>query len=157
MDKRGKLDSLYRMLGVILMIAMFITVSLQVISRNFLPLPLPWTEELGSFLLIWLVAVGSGIYWKQGGYRAAVDFIIKKLNPRLEKAINALFAGISLWFLIMLAYTSIEMVMKNINVRTTVLEIPMSLIYLAVTVMAVLTIEFFVPYLIEQIKGLKKG
>lgn len=53
--------------GVVLAFAVIIVaVTVQVVSRNFLPFSPAWTEELTRFALLYLAAIGIGLAYRSG-------------------------------------------------------------------------------------------
>lgn len=55
------LDRILLTLAVIALVALSLTVLLQVASRLFLPITISWTEELTRYLFIYMVALGAGV------------------------------------------------------------------------------------------------
>jgi TRAP-type transport system small permease protein len=127
--------------SVIVIVAMFGTVALQVFARYFLEVAPAWTEEVGRYLLVWLTALGVGIALRAAdGYRGAVDFIVNAMPPRWGHALNLAFMAVTFAFLCMVAIKTFELVMKKMEVRTPALELPESYLYLGVFFMALLMV-----------------
>ncbi|WP_110667046.1 TRAP transporter small permease [Salinicola halophilus] len=55
------LDRLLLVLGIVALIALSLTVLLQVASRLFLPITISWTEELTRYCFIYMVSLGAGV------------------------------------------------------------------------------------------------
>lgn len=76
-------------LCILLMFLMFVLVLLQVVSRYFLPFSLSWTEEMARYMMLWLIFLGASHIAKASSY-IRVDFIVKKMPIKAQKALNVL-------------------------------------------------------------------
>lgn len=55
------LEKIQRTIGAFMLIALLITVSLQVISRFIIKAPIQWTEEGGRFIFFWVALMGASV------------------------------------------------------------------------------------------------
>ncbi|MFQ3620243.1 MAG: TRAP transporter small permease [Spirochaetales bacterium] len=76
---------------------------LQVVFRFFFT-ALTWSEELASFLLVWVSLLGAAVAFKRGSH-IAVTFLIEKLSPTGKQWVQVfisllglLFFGIVVWY-----------------------------------------------------------
>jgi TRAP-type transport system small permease protein len=123
--------------GILLVTALFLNVILQVFSRSFLVSVPPWTEEVGSFLLVWLVAIGSGVLFLERK-PIAIDFIYEKL-PKIPKfVVLVLNVVLSIWFLIMLVIGSLQLTEKSGDVHSPALNLPFSYVFSSLIVAGIL-------------------
>jgi len=75
------LDVMLKNALVILMAALVVSVSWQVISRYVFASPSSWTEEVARFLLIWIGVLGAA-YAFRTGVHLGLDILPKKLTGR---------------------------------------------------------------------------
>ncbi len=84
--------------NLILFILLIILAATQVLFRYVLQYPLPWTEELARFTLVWVTFLGAASVTRRK-LHLAVDFFVSKLPPRTRRAISFLFYVLILIFL----------------------------------------------------------
>lgn len=125
---------------------------LQVVNRNILHLPIPWTEELARYGMIWMALLGSQIGLRMGK-QMSVDFFVAKMGKSVQKVINVagdaiccIFAGATAYF----ASTLIGTQMQS-NQLSASLKVPMELVYM------VLPISFFVMSAFSLVKLVEDG
>jgi TRAP-type transport system small permease protein len=70
----------------------------QVVFRYVLMIPLPWTEELARFTLVWVTFLGAASVTRRK-LHLAVDILISKLTPGKASALSILFQLLILIFL----------------------------------------------------------
>lgn len=78
-----------RILSVVLLTGLFVTVLLQVFTRYVLDLPLPWTEEIARYLLIWTTFIAAA-YVGARRLHISVDLLVAKLRPAAATAVDVL-------------------------------------------------------------------
>lgn len=117
-------------------ILLFVFVSLQVILRYVFKNPLSWTEELSRFSMIWLTYIGSIAAMREQKH-ISIDILSETLPSNILKLISIVSKLITLSFLLILFYYSLKKVLININIRTTVTEWPLGLIYMCLPISAI--------------------
>lgn len=70
----------------------------QVVFRYVLMIPLPWTEELARFTLVWVTFLGAASVTRRK-LHLAVDILISKLKPGKARALSIFFNLLILIFL----------------------------------------------------------
>nr|MDQ3309082.1 TRAP transporter small permease subunit [Gemmatimonadota bacterium] len=73
-------DALLRALIMVLMAVMVIAVTWQVITRYVFSRPSSYTEELATFLLIWISLLG-GAYALRVRAHLGIDVLVQRLRP----------------------------------------------------------------------------
>ena len=96
------IDKIIEALLLAMLIAVLVCVWLQVSGRYIkIVRPFPWTEEIARWLLVWLTFLGASHVAKTSSY-TRVDFFVKKMSPKAQKAVNIfdklLILGFSGWF-----------------------------------------------------------
>ena len=158
MAKNSRMSKVLEGCSVVLIVAMFGTVALQVYARYFMEVAPAWTEEVGRYLLIWLTAVGAGLALRASdGYRGAVDFVINAMPPRYRHALNLTFMATVLAFLCVLAVKTFGLVLGKMEVRTPALELPVSYLYLGVLFMAILMVWGLSSHIRKEVRSLAAG
>lgn len=105
----------------------------QVIARYIFNEPLVWSEEVVRYALIWIVFLGSGNVVRKGQL-AAVEFVSHAVSPTLGRLIVGVAAVVSMAFWAILLVYGIVIVDSVEGMRSGAMEMPMSLVYLAVPV-----------------------
>ncbi len=77
-------------LALFLFVVLIILATLQILFRYVFMYPLPWTEELARFTLVWVTFLGAASATRRK-LHLAVDFFINRLNPRVAKFITFFF------------------------------------------------------------------
>jgi TRAP-type transport system small permease protein len=82
-----------------------------VFSRYALDRPLPWPEEFGVFLYIWLSLVGSAVVLRRRKH-IAIEFFSELMRPMLRTSVDLIVHALILFFLVILVQYSL-IVMPN--------------------------------------------
>lgn len=118
----------------LILIALIVSVSANVIGRSLLNHSIPWADELARMLFIWLIFIGAAAAFVRYEH-IAVDVLVRKLKPRAAYALYLLqhliitgLMGIILWggFLVMSRSTG----------RTAILGVPWNLINVSLVICA---------------------
>ncbi|SES26420.1 TRAP transporter small permease [Salipaludibacillus aurantiacus] len=123
----------------------------QVFSRFVLNSPFIWADELSRFLLVWMVFIGVGAVSFDDRH-LAVNLFQEMMSPKVKLISDIIMRGIIIIFLIVVAYTSIDIVVAAHNSSTGALSIPFSFWRVAAPVGAVLMIVFTIIRTINDIK-----
>lgn len=103
----GALDTVVKALCVILLTAMVVVVTLQIFSRYVMPKPLPWTEEVARFCMVWLAYLGASCLvrtWEN----TSVTFVMDNLGPRARFALDLAIKATMLVFMTALVVLSAQ-------------------------------------------------
>jgi len=66
-----------------LMLALCLTMALQVLSRYLLPDPIAWSEEVSRYLFVWLGMVGASVAM-HARHHFGIEIVVDVLPPRLQ-------------------------------------------------------------------------
>lgn len=111
----------------------------QVIARYVVGEPLIWSEELIRYALIWIVFLGAGIGVRRG-LLASVELIAQTVPRPLRRALSLVCALISALFWAVLLGYGISILDAVEGITSGNMEIPMSIVYLAVPIGAALAL-----------------
>jgi C4-dicarboxylate transporter, DctQ subunit len=119
--------------------AMSIIVMLQIIFRFVIFIPLPWSEELARYLMIWTGMVGSFVALREGRH-IGVTIVVDRLPPRAATGVSVFVQAATILFLAILAKQGLALTLVNLSQLSPAMRIPMFYPYLAVPVGAALMI-----------------
>ncbi len=137
---------------VILMIMMVLDVSWQVFTRYVLQQPSSFTEELATFLMIWIGLLGGAYALRQKAH-LGIDILVQKLSGKKRLYWDWLIYGsVILFSCLVLIWGGIRLVFVTfyLNQTSAALRIPMGAIYLVLPLTGVLLI-FYSVYLLFEI------
>lgn len=140
---------LLQALMVVLVLVVLIQVGTRLLSKyvsSVIP-PTPWTEELASFLLIWVALLGA-VYAHRKRLHVADDFFVKKMSPRARRAAEGgVFAVELLFFTGVVGFGGARLVWVTLQLgqASSVLHWPVGMVYVVIPVsgflMALFTLE----------------
>lgn len=105
----------------------------QVLMRFVFNQPSPWTEEAIGRLLIWVVALGVVVAFRQGAL-VSVDLMLRASRGNWRQIVRLVILGASLFFLGMLAWVGFDLAWRIRYQTFAALPISISWAYLALPV-----------------------
>lgn len=93
---------------VILMVAAVIIVTMQVLTRYLLKIPLPWSEEIARYMFLWLTWVGAAYATKERKH-VRIDIVYNSLKPGAKKICDVISTLVWIGFLAMMSYLSLKL------------------------------------------------
>ncbi|WP_321992284.1 TRAP transporter small permease [Marispirochaeta aestuarii] len=124
------LDKAVDTIVIILMAMIVIVVSIQVFSRYVFNNPLTWSEELARYLFVWIVFTASVVVFRENRHMS-VDFFVSLFSDSIRKKLDVTVNLIVTVFLIVMIYTSPEILTVTMRQLSPTLNIPMAAIYCA--------------------------
>lgn len=157
MTLRARIDKALEYLLVLLMGSLVLDVVWQVASRYILKNPSSFTDELATFLLIWVGLAGAA-YVKGKNQHLAIDILHSKLNPlqlnHMMILINILVAAFCLSVMVVggswLVYT--RFVLGQVSAS---LQIPVGYVYAIVPLSGLLMVYYSTDDIIQLAKNYK--
>ncbi len=140
----------------LLMLSMIVTVTIQLIARNFLKVSTPWTEDMAKLFLIWMTFLGSPVVLYKGEH-LMVDLIYAKLSGNAKLAINLLMNMVISSFCIIIVKLGYDLCTNHIILRSTTAAagIPRVWMFIALPVggllMLVVSLNSLVNIIIEYV------
>ena len=120
----------------------------QVCSRYVFSSPSSWTEELATFLLIWVGLLGAAVAFREHAH-LGIEFLPARMSPRIRCAVEVLaLASTALFCVLVLVYGGATLVIRTVSLLQTspALGLPMGYVYLALPVggffMTVYSLQF---------------
>lgn len=153
------LDKILEVLVMVVVAVLVLDVLWQVFTRFILKDPSSWTEELATFLLIWVALLGAAVALGRGAH-LGIDYFVGKL-PEKTRIKTEIFV-----FLCIAAFSLLVMVVGGIDlVRTTMsleqispaLGLNMGYVYLAVPISGCFLVLYSLLGLAERVGSAQKG
>ncbi len=159
---RGIKKILDRFLETVVTVSMgvlVIDVVWQVFTRYALKNPSSWTEELATFLMIWVGLLGSSVALNRGAH-LGIDYLVMKLSPKkyLLASLFA-FAVVALFSLLVMVVGGTQLVSRTLITKqvSPALQLKMGYVYLAIPISGFFLVIYSVELFIENLTALKKG
>ena len=130
--------------------AMAVIVMLQIIFRFVIFVPLPWSEELARYLMIWTGMVGSFVALREGRH-IGVTMVVDRLPPRAATWVIVFVQAATILFLVVLTQQGFALTLVNLSQLSPAMRIPMFYPYLAVPVGAALMIVELTAGILQSI------
>lgn len=126
--------------GVALIMAVTtVCVILQVYFRYVLNAPLPWSEELARYAMVWGAFIGGPLAIRTG-MNVGITFVTDRLPPALQRAALVINSLVVIVFLAGMVVYGHEFANFFAFQRSPVMRVPMRWIYIAIPISAALGI-----------------
>jgi C4-dicarboxylate transporter DctQ subunit len=114
---------------VLLLGMMSIVILLGVFFRYVLIEPLPWSEDLGRYLMIWIALFGVGVVMQNGAH-VAVTVFVERMPNRLRLAFLLIAKALVLGFALAMGYLGIKLLLTMMPQISPTLHIRMRWVYM---------------------------
>ncbi len=141
-----------RLLVGLMMGAMFVFVFTNVVTRYGFGFSIAWSEEISSFLMIWVTFLGAGLALREGRH-VAIDFLQDHMPEGARRILRIALGLVILAFFCLLVFYGIQFVIFGWSKLTIVTLIPRGIPYLAVPIgaaMFALHLLFIFPRFVER-------
>jgi TRAP-type C4-dicarboxylate transport system permease small subunit len=143
----------------VVMTVLVLDVVWQVLSRYVLTNPSSWTEELATYLMIWVGMLGASVALNRGSH-LGIDYLVSKFSVTTRiKTECFVFVCIGLFSLVGMLIGGILLVSRTFELGQTspAMRLPMGYVYLAVPISGFFLVIYSVELLLERIATLRKG
>lgn len=108
------LTTMIKALCIILFAALMLSLLLMIISRNvpFINFDVMWTDEVGRYMLVYLVFLGSGLAMIEDKH-IRVDFILNQFPPKIRKWVELFNNLVTIAFCLVMVYAGFVLVQKT--------------------------------------------
>ena len=144
-------DTILSWFLVALMVAMVATVSWQVATRYVLNSPSSYTEELASYLLIWISLLGAA-YALRVRAHLGIDILVRRFQARRRRAARIFSYGTIIVFsLVALIFGGgwLVYVTLDLNQLSAAFQLPIGYVYTVIPLSGLITIYYSVVALLE--------
>jgi TRAP-type C4-dicarboxylate transport system permease small subunit len=131
----------------------------QVFTRFILKSPSIWTEELATFMLIWVALLGAAVALSRGAH-LGIDYFVGKLSVKTRLYTEIfVFLCISAFSFCVMILGGIYLVMSTLqlNQLSPALGVKVGYVYLAVPISGFFLVLYSVIALFERLAGLFKS
>lgn len=128
--------------GSVILGAMTIITFLAAINRFTFSFPMPWSEEIVKFLVMWMTMIGAALGVGRNEH-VGIDVFVERFPKKLQFVIAQIMNLAGIAFSVVFCYIGYLMVAKQYTQKSTALEISMGVVYACVVIGAILMfIEF---------------
>ena len=152
------LDNILELLVTVSMGILVVDVVWQVVTRYVMKNPSSWTEELATFLMIWVGLLGASVALNRGAH-LGIDYIVSKMSQRKAMYVSLfVFTSIMLFSLSVMVIGGIQLVHRVLitNQVSPALGLKMGYVYLAIPIsglfLVIYSIELFAKTLGEILR-----
>jgi len=131
--------------------ALAVTMLLQIVARKIFNSSLSWTDEFGSFMLVWIALFGSVIVLYEGKH-LAIDAVVSKLKKPWINIVKIAADIFTLAFVMSLFIYGIPMAIKTLDVYAISLHISKGIIYSIIPITALFMSLILFDDIYKQIK-----
>lgn len=114
----------------IALLAVFAEVVIEVGARYLFHVPLPWGAEVSQTLLVWITFLGAGAALRRDEHMG-VTLVLDALPRHVARILACLGNWGVLAFLVVGLISGYEVVLRTWPLRTTTLQLPAGVLYLA--------------------------
>lgn len=118
--------------GAAILLALIVVLSLQVASRQFSFLYVPWTEEVSRLLFGWLAFIGTALAFQRSAH-ISISVLVDRSPPAARIAAAVFVRALIMAFAAIMVVYGIRLCLST-HLITTVLRLPMWLVYAAIPV-----------------------
>jgi len=148
-------EKIQLVIGVLALAMIIASVTAGIISRYVFGSPFTWTEELATFLFIWLSFIGAGIASARKKHIVA-DFLIQKIPAKHANIIRIIINILVLILLVLIAVGGFILQPKTATSASIALNIPRNLYYLPILIAAVYMFFVYLEETVEMFQCLKQ-
>ncbi len=138
------IDRLLEHLLVLLMALMVLTVTWQVVTRYVLNNPSSYTEELATYLLIWISLLGAAYAFRTRAH-LGIDVLVRKLRGRSHRIAQAFINGAIIAFAtVIFIFGGLRLVYVTLKLHqvSAAFRVPIGYIYLVLPLSGVLLVLY---------------
>jgi TRAP-type C4-dicarboxylate transport system permease small subunit len=146
------LNTLGRMVGILLTISIIVTLSAGVISRYMFNQPFFWTDEVARIFLVWSIFIGAALGFRKGTSTAHIgmDYFVSQL-PRKAKKIAIRFGWLmNMFFCVLILIIGTRFFIQTISFPTAALEISKGFIHVCLVIFGIMMLVFLINQLIDR-------
>jgi len=157
LSRSGPLRLLDRILFVtiaLILAAMVIDVTIQVVMRYLVQDPPVWTEELARYLFAWDIFLGVAVAFARGSH-IVVDIVALAVTGPAKRVMVILSNLLVLAFLLVLVRYGITMVEMTSNTMSVALKLNMGVVYASLPTGAAISALYVLTRLVDLLRGVE--
>jgi TRAP-type C4-dicarboxylate transport system permease small subunit len=137
------IQKINELLCIIALTIMVILVFSQVLGRYVFGWSVSWGEELTRFLLVWISFLGVALAAKKRA-NINIDAFVNLLHGKAKIAVDVLGDNLNLAFWVYVGLSGISMLTQNGDQSSPAMQVPMSVIYIAIPVCGLLIFLYII-------------
>ena len=130
-DLIGRVLAPFDVLLTAAVVVVTLEVLVEVFCRYVLQMPLAWGAEVSQTLLVWITFIGAALALYRGEHMVISLLVNKAPSPALRRTVLAIGHLAVLAFLVLGVWAGWQVVERTWSMRTTTLQIPAGILYLA--------------------------
>ena len=147
-----KIDAVLRVVLAIMMTALVIDVTWQVLTRFILPQPSSFTEEVARFLLIWLSLLGGAYAYRE---RSHLGFNLLVKNMSVNKQVfvhkfSCVLVAFFAVFVLIVGGSNLVYLTWLLGQYSPVLDVPMAFVYIVIPASGVLFLIYSIYFFLNN-------
>lgn len=150
------IESIEKVISMILIVAITVVLFCNVIYRYFLNDPIYWANEASIFMMAWLTFLGGSLGLKYKS-QASITFLVERLAGKSKRIMSIITHIIILIFIAYLLYISYDWIFSLSSTKSSSMRIPMWIPYLSVPVGLTFAFIHLLDQLIDYIKDDRQG
>lgn len=121
----------------------------QILGRYVFNYSISWSEEAANFALVWMTLLGAGLAMRNRTH-VGIDIVVRRMPRPVQQMAKTASFLLGVWFLVVVIVGSTGMIALGTIVKSTALQIPMAVPYLALPVgMGYFLLEFAIATIPE--------
>lgn len=157
---RGLLEGYYRLLKIlltVLMAALIVPVTMQILSRYTGLIPrYIWTEEIARFCFVWIILIGAMIAVRDGTH-FDVDVLPHSSNPVVEFGFKLFVNTAILLMALSFLWWGYDFYILGSRQRSEIFGLPMWMIYVAWPLAGATWTLFIIERIYDDVQRMKEG
>ncbi|MFV0503333.1 MAG: TRAP transporter small permease [Lachnospirales bacterium] len=145
---RKIIDNFEEYIAALLFATMFIVLILQIIFRQIIEVPLIWSEELSTFLFVYVGMLGIVIGVKHTQH-VAIDIIYSRFLGGAKKVVDVLLSVVVIITLVTLTYIGIVVTKNKASLEILTLGISSAFMYMALPIGTTLMLIRFIENIVK--------
>lgn len=141
----------------LLMIVMVLDVTWGVLTRYVMPKPSPFTEELASFLMMWIGLLGAAYALRQKAH-LGIDILTSKLSEKNQHRWDIfIYVMVLVFSVLVLIWGGIRLVSIQLylNQLSAAMRIKMGYVYMVLPLSGFLLTFYSIHFIVEALEKLK--
>ncbi len=135
---------------IVLIIAMIVTITLQILSRT-MAQAFTWTEELSRYLLVWSTFLGATLAYKRG-LHISVSLFLDKFPKNIRSSAVIGGTALSILFFLIVAWNGFSLMAMQIFQVSPALQLPMRWVYLVIPLTAIIMLVHAASTIAGEVK-----
>jgi TRAP-type C4-dicarboxylate transport system permease small subunit len=126
-------DRIFLGIAGLLSAGFLVSISLQVLFRYVLELPLPWTEELSRYMFVWAALIAAAVSVGRND-QFVIPILYDHLPAAVQRALDILIQLLAFAFAAIMVWYGFQMADRLMMAGSPVLPIPQGTVYLVIPI-----------------------